>query len=280
MEFLEVHNQRYHMQGFTSGNGYMYWSFTDTLVKTTLDGIMRCQVEIHGGHLGDCEYHDGKIYVSYMGNALPGHAWEDWTAFKIYVFDAEDLHVIEIIDLDICYEYQKITCTPEDTRGFQGIDGVAIAPDPKTGEEKMFVACALYTDEKYSNQIILQFTLDGKYETEYYIPTGNTVYGIQNLDYDADNKEFWFTTYNPVAEHSYREVLYCIPYDLSGISRKYHYSTPYGIDCLGKDGFYAGLHYGTRGRCGGIAFRCEETFFETPQPSDVLVKKLKESVEC
>ena len=276
MEYVEVVNQNLHMQGFSKGEGFMYWSFTDSIVKTTMNGTVKCQAEIHGGHLGDIDYYDGRVYGSYLGNALPGHAWEDWTGFKIYVFDADDLRVINIINLDICDYYKSITCTPEDTRGFQGIDGVTIAPDPKTGEMRLFVACALYTGEKYANQIILQFTLDGKYETEYHIPTGNTVYGIQNLDYDAENKEFWFTTYGPSQPYQPKELLHCISYDLSEIKRKYVYSTPYGIDCLGKEGFYASVQYGKNGKRGGIAFKCEEAFFTTPKTEQEITKALVE----
>ena len=188
MEFVEALNQHAHMQGFSSGNGHMFWSFTNSLIKTTLDSVVRCQVQLRGGHLGDIDYHNGKIYGSFMLDALPGHAWADWSGYKLMVFDEYDLRTLDVINLDICDYYKSITCTPEDTRGFQGIDGVTIAPDPVTGEEKIFIACALFTGEKYSNQIILQFDMTGKYETEYHIPTGNTVYGIQNLDYDADNK--------------------------------------------------------------------------------------------
>ncbi|MBQ3230035.1 MAG: hypothetical protein IJB49_03355 [Clostridia bacterium] len=262
MEYLEVLHQNCHMQGFSSGNGFMYWSFTDSLVKTTLSGTVKCQVEIHGGHLGDCDYYNGKIYASYLGRALPGHAWEYWTGFMIYVFDADDLQIVDIINLDICDYYKSITCTPEDTRGFQGIDGVCFAPDPISGEMRMFVACALYTGEKYSSQIILQFTPEGIYETEYHIPTGNTVYGIQNLDYDAENNEFWFTTYGGSQPYQPKEVLYCISGDLKEIKRKYLYSTPYGFECLGKEGFYASLHIGKNGNCTGIAYRCTEDLFE------------------
>ena len=28
MNYVEVVNQNQHMQGFSSGNGFMYWSFT------------------------------------------------------------------------------------------------------------------------------------------------------------------------------------------------------------------------------------------------------------
>ena len=263
-EHVECTHQDWHMQGFSKSETHMYWSFTNSMVKTTLQGTMRCQVHVTGGHLGDCDYHDGKVYCSYLKDALPGHAWEDWTGFKIYVFDAEDLHIIDIINMDICDKYKAITCTPEDTRGFQAIDGVAIAPDPVTGEDKMFVACALYTNEKYSNQIILQCDLNGKYETEYHIPTGNTVYGIQNLDYDAENKEFWFTTYGKAEEYQPKETLYCLPYDLSKVLRKYYFSTPYGFDCLGKEGFFASIQFGKNGNRGGIAYKVSEDFFNTP----------------
>lgn len=279
MNYVEVVNQNQHMQGFSNGNGFMYWSFTDSLVKTTMNGTVKCQVQIHGGHLGDIDYHNGKIYGSYLKNSLPGHAWEDWTGFKIYVFNADDLQVENVINLDICDYYKSITCTEEDTRGFQGIDGVAIAPDPKTGEDKMFVACALYTGEKYKNQIILQFDLDGRYETEYHIPTGNTVFGIQNLDYDAENKEFWFTTYGPSQPYQPKELLFCISGDLSEIKRKYCFSTPYGIDCLGKEGFFASVQYGKNGKRGGIAYRCEESFFETPKTEAQLLE-IKAALEA
>lgn len=272
MDYVEVLNQNQHMQGFSNGNGFMYWSFTDSLVKTTLGGTVKCQVEIHGGHLGDIDYHDGKIYGSYLKNSLPGHEWADWTGFKIYVFNADDLKVERVLNLDICDYYKSITCTPDDTRGFQGIDGVAIAPDPKTGADRLFVACALFTGEKYKNQIILQFTLDGVYETEYHIPTGNTVFGIQNLDYDAENKEFWFTTYGPSQSYQPKELLYCISGDLKEIKRKYLFSTPYGLDCLGKDGFYASVQYGKNGKRAGIAYRCVESFFENPKTEAQLLE--------
>ena len=147
LEHIKVVNQNYHMQGFTSGGGFVYFSFTDSLVKTTPAGTVKCQAEVFGGHLGDIDYYGGKIYGSYLGNALPGHAWDDWTCFKIYVFDASDLRVLNVINMDICDEYKRISGTPADTRGFSGIDGVAFGREPGTGAQKMFVACAMITGE-------------------------------------------------------------------------------------------------------------------------------------
>lgn len=263
MEYIEVLKQNYHMQGFTSGGGFMYWSFTDSLVKTAMAGTMKCQVEIHGGHLGDCDYHDGRIYASYLGNALPGHEWNDWTSFKIYVFDANDLRTLKIINLDICDEYKRISALPEDTRGFQAVDGVAIAPDRVTGEPKMFVACALNNGERFDNQIILQFTLDGVYETEYHIPTGNTIFGIQNLDYDATTGEFWFTTYGKAEPYQAEETLFCVTPDIKSVSRKYKFSTPYGFECIGNGEYYCSLQAGKNGDRSGIAYRTDESLFSS-----------------
>jgi hypothetical protein len=56
------------MQGFTSDDKreYLFWSFTDSLVKTNANGTMICQIHVGGGHFGGLDWHDGKIYVSYM----------------------------------------------------------------------------------------------------------------------------------------------------------------------------------------------------------------------
>ena len=262
MEHVEVVNQNQHMQGFSSGNGFMYFSFTDSLVKTTMNGTVKCQVEVRGGHLGDIDYYDGKIYGSYLGNSLPGHDWNDWTSFKIYVFDADDLKVIDIINMDICDYYKSIACTEEDTRGFQAIDGVAIGKDPLTGERKLFVACALYNGEKYYNQIILQCSLDGKYEKEYHIPTGNTVFGIQNLDYDESTEKFWFSTYGSSIDYQAKETLYCTNKDITKAEKKFKFSSPYGFECLGDGHFFCSVQWGENKKRAGSAYRCDESFFQ------------------
>lgn len=264
MEYIGVRNQNLHMQGFTSGKGFMYWSFTDCIVKTTISGTMRCQTEIKGGHLGCIDYYDGKIYGSYLGNALPGKVWNDWSSFKVYVFDADDLHVIDIINMDICDYYKSISCFDNDTRGFQGIDGIAIGKDPATKERKLFAACALYSNEKYDHQIILQCSLDGKYEKEYHFKTGNTVFGIQNLDYDETTGKLWFSTYGPSEPYQAKETLYCTNAELTDIDKKFVYSSPYGFECIGNGKFYCSVNIGKPGNHNGYAYICDEDQFSNP----------------
>ena len=267
MKSISVLNQNCHLQGFSTDNEkkYIYWSFTDSLVKTNIAGTMISQVHIGNGHLGDVDYYNGKIYVSFLGDALPGKAWDDWTSFYIYVFDATDLKLIDKIRLSECEKYKEIAGQENDTRGFSGVDGVAIGRDPESGERKIHIACALITDERYANQIILQLSLDGNYEKEFYINTGNTVYGIQNLDYDEEAGHFWFTTYGSSKPFQAKNTLFKIDSDLKTILAQHPYSTPYGFDCLGEGKYFASAQAGVNGKRSGTAYLCEESIFTNPK---------------
>ena len=92
--------------------------------------------------------------------------------------------------------------------GCSGIDGVTFAPDIGSEEEKqyLFVAYGIYRDNARTdndNQIILKYDITdwSKFEapldqlnmhrngpaapdSKYFLHTGNTTYGIQNLEYD------------------------------------------------------------------------------------------------
>ncbi|MBQ0092525.1 MAG: hypothetical protein KBS45_04280 [Clostridiales bacterium] len=45
---VEVLHQNWHMQGFTTDkeNGYMYFSFTDSVVKVNMESTMIAQVHV------------------------------------------------------------------------------------------------------------------------------------------------------------------------------------------------------------------------------------------
>lgn len=276
MNIIETVHQNLHLQGFAKGGSYLYWSFTDSLVKTTLTGTVKCQTEIRTGHLGDCDWYDGKIYATLLGKPLPGHRWDDWTAFEVYVFSDDDLALKRIIPLTVCNDYWTESGSSADTRGFAGVDGITVAPDPQSGDPKLFIACALRDDDRFGDQIILQYTLDGQYETEYRIPTGNTVFGIQNLDYDRENGVFWFTTYEPKRDSQPTDRLFCVSGDLKQILRKYPFSSPYGIECMGSGGFLGSIQFGINGNRGGIAYACTEEFFKNPYTEHDLTENYRE----
>ncbi len=95
--------------------------------------------------------------------------------------------------------------------GCSGIDGVTFAPKPgKDSIDSLYVAYGVYGDTKRrdnDHQIILRYNIDSfvNYEApinqnnlhtsgpvsaddRYYVYTGNTTYGIQNLEYVKENK--------------------------------------------------------------------------------------------
>ena len=223
-----------HVQGFAKGGEYMYFSFTDSLVQVTMNSVIKCQVEVHGGHLGDIDYYDGKIYGCYMGEALPGHKWDDWSSFYIYEYDANDLSLLRRIPLPKCDEYFAKRYDPDDRMGFRGIDGLTVGRDPKTGEPKLMQSRQMLTGEKYTDHVILQFDFDGNYETEYHFPLGNTTFGIQNLDYDWELDVYWANSYGPHYDWQLQETLFFFSGDLSQTLGTYLYGTATGVPVVNE----------------------------------------------
>jgi len=248
-EYFEIAHQLYHVQGFAKGKEHMYFSFTDTMVKTTMEGTIRCQVEVEGGHLGDCDYYDGKIYASYGAYPKNGEAVE-WSDFEVWVFDVKDLHLIERIPLTKCREY---IFDPDDVRGFRGVDGTTIAPDPVTGEPKIFTAALLKGEERFGS-LILQFGMDGSFERDHYIPIGNTNLGFQNLDYCWETGEFWTTTYLADKPFQPKESLFCLSGDLKTVREKYCYYSGTGFEALPDGEFYGSIQLGLNGNRACIAY--------------------------
>ena len=82
-----------HLQGICTNDGdAIYWSFTDVLVKTDLDGKIVARKDV-ASHHGDLCFHDGRVYVAVnLGkfNQPAGQA-DSW----IYVYDAETLDELE-----------------------------------------------------------------------------------------------------------------------------------------------------------------------------------------
>ena len=81
-----------HLQGVcTDGEDALYWSFTDVLVKTDLDGKVVKKVAA-ADHHGDLCFHDGKVYAAVnLGrfNRPAGEA-DSW----VYVYDADTLEEV------------------------------------------------------------------------------------------------------------------------------------------------------------------------------------------
>lgn len=109
--------------------------------------------------------------------------------------------------------------THEHRLGCSGIDGVSFGPKlgQTDGKEYLTVAYGIYSDiERTDNdhQVLLQYDVDDwkKYEhplsqdnmhtqgpskpdMQYFVLTGNTTYGVQNLEYDAHSQKWFMAVY-------------------------------------------------------------------------------------
>ncbi len=259
MKHLEVVRQKYHMQGFTTDGKHMYWSFTNTLVKTTMTGTVVAQKEvpITSEHLGGIDYHNGRIYGAAMGNSLKGDPWGQWTSFTVHVYDAESLSLVKVLRLDDCYRDHKVA-----RDGFDGVGAITAGVDAETGEEALFIAASMKNGAEIKSQIVLQYSFDGKLQKRHFVPTGSVNIGVQNIDYDKDTGYFWLTTYDPTQPYHVPQTLFCASGDLKSVVAKYAFSTPYGFHCCGGGRFYASLQYGKNGARGGFAYEVDEALLK------------------
>ncbi len=211
-----------HVQGIAidTKREFMYFSFTTKLVKTDMQGNIVGTVENLVGHLGDLDFNDedGRLYGSFEFKSI--------NTFYIAIFDVEQidriginaqssdlLSVVPLVDV-----YEDFTATVGGERyryGCSGIDGVAFGPsfgDPSS-PSKLMVAYGIFKDNGRKDndyQVILEFDwrkfaaeerpfrIGNRPDTDgpsaakrYFIYTGNTNYGVQNLEYDASSG-YWF----------------------------------------------------------------------------------------
>ncbi|NGN63973.1 hypothetical protein G5C51_08655 [Streptomyces sp. A7024] len=226
-----------HVQGVTvdKERGFVYWSFTQMLVKTDLDGKVLGTVEGLTGHLGDIDLNDrdGRVYGS-----LEYKAEE---AFYIAIFDVSKInrigmnaetdgvmtavHLGEVgkdftADMDGNGVFDGDTAdTPDHRYGCSGIDGVSFGPEfgKRGGEQKLMVAYGVYSNTTRTDndhQVVLSYDVSDwaayerplsqadphrsgpkRYDGKYFAYTGNTTYGVQNLQYDPYTRNWIMAVY-------------------------------------------------------------------------------------
>ncbi|MES2828240.1 MAG: hypothetical protein V4687_08800 [Bacteroidota bacterium] len=237
----------FHVQGVVADKvkGFIYFSFTDRLVKTDLNGKMIGSVTGFIGHLGDLDItEDGKIYGSleYKHDAIGigitknlGITTNQKDGFYIAIFDgarivhpnmnAEKEDLLRTVFIkEATDDYAAVIKTGDKVIphrfGCSGIDGVAFAPaigEKASSKNFLYVAYGIYGDNERSdndNQVILKYDISDwqKYEKplsqsnlhqsgpekpldKYFVKTGNTRYGIQNLAYDAYSGNLFAAVY-------------------------------------------------------------------------------------
>ncbi|MDA0179435.1 hypothetical protein OJ997_03940 [Solirubrobacter phytolaccae] len=222
-----------HVQGIAvdPAKGFIYYSFTNLLVKTDLAGNVVGTMGGFTGHLGDLDFNpaDGRVYGSLEYKAAK--------AFYIAIFDVDKIdrvgmsaqgsplvsavYLPEVVedytaDLDGNGVFDGDTAsTPDHRYGSSGIDGVAFGPrfGSSAGTSYLTVAYGIYANTSRTDndhQVLLQYDpsgwrafehplvesaphRDGPAEPDgkFFVFTGNTRYGVQNLEYDPW-LERWF----------------------------------------------------------------------------------------
>ncbi|MEV0616792.1 hypothetical protein AB0I81_25975 [Nonomuraea sp. NPDC050404] len=226
-----------HVQGMAIDRrkGFMYFSFTNLLVKTDLKGKLIGSVTGFTGHLGDLDFNaqDGRVYGSLE--------YKEQESFYIAIFDvdritkpdmdAQTTDVVKTVYLkDVVADYAadmnsdgkfdgNIGDTPDHRYGCSGIDGVSFGPEfgKKGGKQKLTVAYGIYANTSRADndhQVLLQYDIQRwkKYEQpltesaphdsgperadgKYFVYTGNTTYGVQNLEYDEHTGNWMMAVY-------------------------------------------------------------------------------------
>ncbi|MEV1173048.1 hypothetical protein [Nonomuraea sp. NPDC049784] len=226
-----------HVQGIAidQRKGYMYFSFTNVLVKTDLKGNLIGSVTGFTGHLGDLDFNakDGRVYGSLE--------YKEQESFYIAIFDvdritspnmdAQTTGVVKTVYLkEVVADYTadmngdgkfdgNVADTADHRYGCSGIDGVSFGPEfgKKHGKQLLTVAYGIYSNvgrQDNDYQVILQYDIQQwkKYEKpltesdphksgpentdgKYFAYTGNTTYGVQNLEWDEHTGNWMMAVY-------------------------------------------------------------------------------------
>lgn len=165
---------------------------------------------------GSLEYKNDSIGKGVAG--MMGVKDEIPDGFYIAIFDVDridrvgmDGYVDGVMTAVYLDEVTKDYVAPGHNYGCSGIDGVTFAPavGRADGKRYLYVAYGIYSDtnrDDNDNQIILKYDIEGwdklrlgldqtnmhksgpqKPDAKYFVMTGNTTYGVQNLEYDASS---------------------------------------------------------------------------------------------
>ena len=210
-----------HVQGVaidTAGRCF-YLSFTTRLVKTDFEGNVLASIDTINGHLGAVTFDavKRKLYASLeckddeVGRNIAGHLGKeafsrDESRFFVAVVDVDRLETDGSRALQT-FEIDEVRRDYKTRYGTSGIDGITIAPQigKKNGRPSLYLAYGIYSDtSRHDNdhQILLEFKPEQfrqgftpKPSAKYFIYTGNTSWGVQNLCYDANTACIFMACY-------------------------------------------------------------------------------------
>ena len=211
--------------------GYIYYSFTTLLAKYDFSGRLVGTLVGWTGHLGDLDFNpaDGRVYGSpeYKKDRAFYIAVIDVGRLDRIGVDASKSDIFRTVYLpEVARDYAAdmngdgvfdgdVAKTPDHRYGCSGIDGVSFGPEfgHADGQRFLTVAYGIYANTGRTDndhQVLLQYDIAdwGRYlrplteaaphhsgpaevHGKYFVRTGNTTYGVQNLAYD-DSQHRWF----------------------------------------------------------------------------------------
>lgn len=218
-----------HVQGIAVDvqGGYIYYSFTNLLAKYDFSGKLVGTLVGWTGHLGDLDFNpsDGKVYGSleYGKGSAFYIAVIDGSRLDRVGIEASRTEIFRTVYLpEVVKDFSadlnadgRSDSKLDHRYGCSGIDGVGFGPafGRADGPRYLTVAYGVYGNtERHDNdhQVLLQYDSGdwGQYAKpldennlhhsgpsalhgKYFVRTGNTTWGVQNLSYD-DSLQRWF----------------------------------------------------------------------------------------
>ena len=244
--------------------GYIYYSFTDLLARYDFHGNLVGTLVGWTGHLGDLDFNPetGKVYGSleYKKDEAFYIAVLDVDRIDRVGIEASESDILRTVYLpEVTADYiadmdgdnvfdGNFANTPDHRYGCSGIDGVGFGPafGSTDGPQYLTVAYGVYSNPERSDndhQVLLQYdvsdwdqyarplvesaphrsgpdTVEGKY----FVYTGNTTYGVQNVSYDPSQQRWFMGVYQGVKPTFPNYLLFAVegdtqpvPGDLVGV---------------------------------------------------------------
>lgn len=228
---FRIYGDRLHVQGFAydSKEDCLYSSFTSAFFKTDMEGNIVASVSGINGHLGamtfdkksrkayaSLELKDdaiGRGIASTLGEEAYSRQESDFYIAQIDVdaltgdslsfSDIATLHPVADAACDYLAKVETENGVLDHRFGCSGIDGITIAPEigcPEGKEDFLYVAYGIYGDTtRVDNDynVLLCYALNNLKNPvhKYFVHTGNTRYGVQNMAYDSHSGRIYLAVY-------------------------------------------------------------------------------------
>ena len=222
-----IDGERNHVQGIAwdDAAAKMYLSFTTRFIIADSRGVQTGSVDRIHGHLGAMTFDPvgRKVYASLEkkndeigANISKGLGVKGYSESTFYVAEI-DVDRIDHPDteMDFVMQLHNIVPANEDYNasvnvggkklkhrfGCSGIDGVTVAPGFAGDSTRyLYVAYGIYSDNSRTDndcQILLRYPLDNldSEPERFFVQTGNTNYGVQNLAYDPYTNLMFLVVY-------------------------------------------------------------------------------------